>query len=282
MDAAGSDFNRLAPSVGTKYVTQPKLVRPSQEDLREKLRPTREARLTPATSIFDRLGPGSSIAPSQPAHSRRSENSEVRTEKVKRPKHGHVELEEMKERLECYEDDDDENLPFTNELKAMEVPMNFRMPIMDKYNGRGDPSDHINLYKTKLQGQCPAVKCQNLHTTLISDAKWWYNKLKPRSIRSWSQLKREFINAFIGNRTMIADIAQLNDIRQKEGKTIKRYFKRFSNVINKIEIVTDEKALDTLMTGLHMRTPFGREVQNSQPKTYSQFVDLVQREIRSE
>ncbi|KAL2497946.1 Uncharacterized protein Adt_23496 [Abeliophyllum distichum] len=98
----------------------------------------------------------------------------------------------------------------------------------------------------KLHSQSPAVKCQNFHTTLISDAKRWYNKLKLGSIWSWPQLKREFVNAFIGNRTMIADIAQLNDIR------------------------------------LHMRTPFWRDVQNSQPKTCSQLVDLVLREIWSE
>ncbi|KAL2471973.1 Uncharacterized protein Adt_40109 [Abeliophyllum distichum] len=81
---------------------------------------------------------------------------------------------------------------------------------------------------------------------------------------------------------MIVDIAQLNDIRIKEEETVKSYFKRFSNVINKIETVTDEKALDALVSGLHMRTPFWRDVQNSQLKTYSQLVDLVQREIRSE
>ncbi|KAL2498278.1 Uncharacterized protein Adt_23828 [Abeliophyllum distichum] len=121
--------------------------------------------------MFDRLRVESSIAPSRPAHSRRSEDSEVRTGKAKRAKYGPAEPEEVKERPECYEDDDDENLSFTNKLKAMELLVNFRMPIMDRYNGRGDPSDHISIYKTKLQGQSPAVNCQNFHTTLISDAK---------------------------------------------------------------------------------------------------------------
>ncbi|KAL2486400.1 hypothetical protein Adt_31156 [Abeliophyllum distichum] len=139
---------------------------------------------------------GSSIAPSLPAHSRRSEHIEARTEKEKGPKQSYTRLEEKKERLEYYEDDDDENLSFTNDLKAMEIP--------------------------------------------------------------------------------------LNDIRQNEGKTVKSYFKRFNNVINKIENVTDEKASEVLVTGFHMHTPFWRDVQNSQPKTYSQLVDLVQREIRSE
>ncbi|KAL2466236.1 hypothetical protein Adt_42087 [Abeliophyllum distichum] len=59
------------------------------------------------------------------------------------------------------------------------------------------------------------------------------------------------------------------------------YFKRFSNVINKIETVTDEKVLDAIVTRLHMCTLFWRDVQNNQPKTYSQLVDLVQHEIRS-
>ncbi|KAL2526020.1 Uncharacterized protein Adt_11074 [Abeliophyllum distichum] len=80
---------------------------------------------------------------------------------------------------------------------------------------------------------------------------------------------------------MISDIVQLNDIRQKEGEIVKSYFKRLSNVINKIETVADEKALDAFVSGLHMHTPFWRDVQNSQPKTYSQLVDLVQREIWS-
>ncbi|KAL2505889.1 Uncharacterized protein Adt_21510 [Abeliophyllum distichum] len=81
---------------------------------------------------------------------------------------------------------------------------------------------------------------------------------------------------------MVADIAQLNDIRQKEEETVKSYFKRFSNIINKIETVTNEKALDALVTGLHMCTPFWRDMQNSKLKTYSKLIDLVQRKIQSE
>ncbi|KAL2526019.1 Uncharacterized protein Adt_11073 [Abeliophyllum distichum] len=102
---------------------------------------------------------GSSIAPPLPIYSRRNKHSEAHAEKEKGPKQSYTRPEEEKEMLECYEDDDDENLPFTNYLKAIEIPVNFRMPLMDKYNGRGDLSDHINIYKMKLQGQSPAVKC---------------------------------------------------------------------------------------------------------------------------
>ncbi|KAL2481391.1 hypothetical protein Adt_34357 [Abeliophyllum distichum] len=182
-----------------------------------------------------------------PVHSRRNENSEARTEKVKRPKLGPAESEEVKERLECYEDDDDddENLPFTNELKAMEVPVNFRMPIMDKYNERDDslgPHQHI-------QDEAPGPI--------------------PRGKMSKTSIPRSYL------------MRRATSGRRKE-KPSRATSKGFSNVINKIETVTDEKALDALVTGLHMRTLFWRNVQNSQLKTYSQLVDLIQREIRSE
>ncbi|KAL2505350.1 hypothetical protein Adt_20971 [Abeliophyllum distichum] len=81
----------------------------------------------------------------------------------------------------------------------------------------------------------------------------------------------------LANQTMIADIAQLHDIRQRKKKSVKSYFKRFNGVINKIMNVTDEKALDALV-----RTHFWRDVQNSQPKTYAQMVDLIQQEIQFE
>ncbi|KAL2470719.1 Retrotrans gag domain-containing protein [Abeliophyllum distichum] len=189
---------------------------------------------------------GSSIAFLLLAHRKYNKHSKASTEGRKDLKLAPARLEDEKERLECHEDDDDENLTFFNFMKAMELSVKFRMPHMEKYNGREDPTDHIIMYKTKLQGNSSAVKCRNFHTTLTSDAKRWYNKLKLESIKSWPQLKWEFINAFISNQTMVADIAQLYDIWQKEGESMKSYFKRFSNVINKIESVTDNKALDAL------------------------------------
>ncbi|KAL2480117.1 Ribonuclease H [Abeliophyllum distichum] len=116
-------------------------------------------------------------------------------------------LENERLKLECDLDEDDENLSFSKQLKARELSVEFKMPSMEKYKGIDDPTNHINVYKTRLQGYISVVKCRNFHTTLVFDVKRWYNKLKLGSIKSWLQLKQEFINAFIGNRKMIADIA---------------------------------------------------------------------------
>ncbi|KAL2542593.1 activating signal cointegrator 1 complex subunit 2-like protein [Abeliophyllum distichum] len=130
-------------------------------------------------------GVGSSIAPLLPPHSRHSEACSKREKDLKLIL---LRLEDEKERLECHEDDDYENLPFSYIRKAIELSINFRMLPIEKYNRRGDPTDHINVHKM-LQDNSPTVKCKNLHTTLTSDVKRWYNKLKLGSIKSWSQLK---------------------------------------------------------------------------------------------
>ncbi|KAL2474257.1 Uncharacterized protein Adt_34993 [Abeliophyllum distichum] len=109
---------------------------------------------------------------------------------------------------------------------------------MEKYDRRGDLTDHINMYKTRFQGYIPVVKCRNFHTTLVSNPKRWYNKLEQESIRSWPQMKQKFINTFIGNWTMIANVIQIHEIDRRK--------------------------------------------ENREPKTYTQLVDLIQREIRSE
>ncbi|KAL2480053.1 activating signal cointegrator 1 complex subunit 2-like protein [Abeliophyllum distichum] len=163
--------------------------------------------------MFDRLGVGSSIMPPQPAPTKHSEHNESRLGGGRDPKFINTRFEDEKPELQCHLDEDDENLPFFMELKARKVPRLVQNAPMEKYNPRCDPTDHINVYKTKLQGNVPTIKYKNFHTILTFDTKRWYYKLKPESIRSWPQLKREFINVFIGNRTMIAVIAQLYDIR---------------------------------------------------------------------
>ncbi|KAL2481028.1 Uncharacterized protein Adt_33994 [Abeliophyllum distichum] len=95
-------------------------------------------------------------------------------------------------------DDDEENLPFSVEIRNASIPHKFRVPKITPYTGKGDPLDHVNTYKTEmsLRGATPALKCRAFHLTLSGGAKRWYNKLVAGSISSWPELKKTFINYF--------------------------------------------------------------------------------------
>ncbi|KAL2543155.1 hypothetical protein Adt_04133 [Abeliophyllum distichum] len=105
-----------------------------------------------------RLGIGSFIAPFQIMHNWRSENSEAHSKGRGDPRFVNAWFKDVIPKLECDLDNDDENLPFSKELKAKKLSVEFKMPSMEKYNGRGDPMDHINVFKTRFQGNIPACE----------------------------------------------------------------------------------------------------------------------------
>ncbi|KAL2466331.1 hypothetical protein Adt_42182 [Abeliophyllum distichum] len=100
----------------------------------------------------------------------------------KDPKAMNVRPEDERSEQSCNHDDDDdddvenENFPFSKELKARKLFTGFKMPPMQKYNGRGDPTDHINVYKTRLQGYIPTVKF--LHHQFSLSSSVVYTRLK--------------------------------------------------------------------------------------------------------
>ncbi|KAL2498168.1 Uncharacterized protein Adt_23718 [Abeliophyllum distichum] len=149
---------------------------------------------------------------SQSLNSQRSEYNKAHPEIMRDLKVLNVRPDDERTKLSRDLDDDNKNLSFSKELKTRELSTRFKMPHMEKYNSICDPTYHNNVYKTRLQGYILPIKCKNFHTILVSGLKRWFNKLKPGNIRSLPQLKQEFINAFIGNRTMIADMTQLYDI----------------------------------------------------------------------
>ncbi|KAL2466050.1 activating signal cointegrator 1 complex subunit 2-like protein [Abeliophyllum distichum] len=98
------------------------------------------------------------------------------------------------------EDDDDEDLSFFHEIRSTFVPRGFVRSKLDKYTGRDDSMYHLADYKIemKLKNASPSLKCMAFHMTLTGTTNRWYLKLKSDSIRSWPQLKKAYMSAFVG------------------------------------------------------------------------------------
>ncbi|KAL2475267.1 Retrotrans gag domain-containing protein [Abeliophyllum distichum] len=118
------------------------------------------------------------MAQSQSLSNRHSEHREARPEKNKDSR-----------AIDVKPKDEKSKRSYDIENDARELSTRFKMPHMEKYDGKGNPTNHINVYKMRLQGYISTVKCRNFYTTHVFDAIRWYNKLKPGSIKSWPQLK---------------------------------------------------------------------------------------------
>jgi hypothetical protein len=60
---------------------------------------------------------------------------------------------------------EDESLPFTERVKAYPMPDKFKMPRIEKYNGSGDPQDHLEAFKEHI-----ILKCEESYTPSVHEA----------------------------------------------------------------------------------------------------------------
>ena len=90
--------------------------------------------------------------------------------------------------------------PFTALVTSFPIPLKFRMPQVETYNGSKDPLDHLESFKTlvHLQGVVDEIMCQAFLTTLKGPAKVWFSKLTPNSNSTFKEQSAQFSSHFIG------------------------------------------------------------------------------------
>ncbi|KAL2480240.1 Uncharacterized protein Adt_33206 [Abeliophyllum distichum] len=153
---------------------------------------------------------------------------------------------------------DDENIPFSAEIRNASIPYEFCVPKITPYTGKGDPLDHVNTYKTEmsLRRATPVLKCRAFHLTLSGGVKMWYNKLVAGSISSWPELKKTFINYFSTGKPASIPVQRFHDIRQAKSEPLQSYLSRFNEEMLFCEKITDAEAFSALKGGLDMNLSF--------------------------
>ena len=93
-------------------------------------------------------------------------------------------------------------------------PDGFRMPPMDKYDGIGDPINHVLTFDALLllHNISDAIKCKAFPQTLKGPGQTWYRQLAPNLIDSFDQLSKLFVNQFIGGKTHAKSSASLMSV----------------------------------------------------------------------
>ena len=76
------------------------------------------------------------------------------------------------------------DLHFTMAILECPVPLKFRLPQLEPFDGLKDPQDHLNTFKTKLGLQQPPdeILCRSFPTTFKGVTREWFIKLPTSSI----------------------------------------------------------------------------------------------------
>ena len=76
------------------------------------------------------------------------------------------------------------NSPFIAKVLECPLPLKFKLPQLEVYDGMKDPLDHVGALKAilDLQQTPDELKCRSFPTTLKGVAREWFSKLPTASI----------------------------------------------------------------------------------------------------
>jgi hypothetical protein len=172
----------------------------------------------------------------------------------------------------------------------MTVPPKFKAPEFEKYNGRGDPMIHLQMYCRKMAPYADnePLLIQTFQDTLTGNAAEWYSQLK--KISHWKELADTFLAQYGFNSQIAPDRFDLQRMEKKSNETFREYAQRWREKAARARPPLDEREMikifvDTLknpyfdrMMGLQMQffvdlIPVGERIEDALKK--KKIVDMT-------
>jgi ribonuclease HI len=181
---------------------------------------------------------------------------------------------------------EDESLPFTRRVKAYPMPDKFKMPRIEKYDGNGDPQEHLEAFREHivLHGTPDEIACRAFPLTLKGVAKDWFTGLPPKSVGTFKDLGRLFLTQFLATRKRKKDPICLLTLHQDKEESLKDFMLRFNREKLEVDTPDDKTLLCALMQGVRAEGALMAEVgrKNVKKVTLPQFMKLTEEFIHQE
>ncbi|GJW48674.1 reverse transcriptase domain-containing protein [Tanacetum coccineum] len=147
---------------------------------------------------------------------------------------GHWKSKSKRHRSDTYEDDlyqpwmCEERNPFTSWIQHFDFPRTMMPSHVKTYDGSGDPEDHIKLFQfaAKTERWAMPTWCHMFNSTLIGNARVWFDKLPKESINSYEDLRTAFRENYRQQTKHIKDPVEIHHIKQRDGESTEDFMER--------------------------------------------------------
>ncbi|CAL8174676.1 unnamed protein product [Prunus armeniaca] len=117
--------------------------------------------------------------------------------------------------------------PYTRRIDNLRMPTGYQPPKFQQFDGKGNPKQHIAHF---------VETCNNAGTegdhlvkqfvqSLKGNAFDWYVDLESKSLDSWDQMEREFLNRFYSTRRTVS-MMELTNTKQWKNEPVVDYINR--------------------------------------------------------
>ena len=113
----------------------------------------------------------------------------------------------------------------------MRMPNEYQAPKFLQFDGKGNPKQHIAHFIETCEnaGTQGGLLVKQFVRSLKGNAFDWYTNLEPKSIDSWEQLEREFLDRFYSTHHTVS-MMELTNTKQWENETVVDYINRWRSL----------------------------------------------------
>ncbi|RAL40305.1 hypothetical protein DM860_006375 [Cuscuta australis] len=160
--------------------------------------------------------------------------------------------------------------PFTTRVHLTPFPRKVKINA-PRFTGKEDPEIHLDSFNQRatMNGCTDEEKCLLFFQTLRNRATEWFNKLRPGSIDSFSDLASKFKAKFQENCTKRKKFTYLSTAGQRESENLTQFLTRWKEEVDKVEEMDDKTVLSLLLNGLRGGELY-KEFCRKPPATYQE------------
>ncbi|KAL4272474.1 hypothetical protein GQ457_13G020790 [Hibiscus cannabinus] len=156
---------------------------------------------------------------------------------------GHPDLDHrLEEKFKAAEGSDARELSLVPNLV---LPMKFKMPEFEKFDGTSSPSVHLTMFCRRMTGRVDndelLIHC--FQDSLKGSAARWYNQLTRDKIRSWKDLAKAFIEQYKHITDIEPDRITLQNMEMKPNESFRQYVQRWRDVAAHVQPPLLEKEI---------------------------------------
>ncbi|RAL43255.1 hypothetical protein DM860_015145 [Cuscuta australis] len=158
--------------------------------------------------------------------------------------------------------------PFTTRVHLTPFPRKVKIDA-PRFTGKEDPEIHLDSFNQSatMNGCTDEEKCLLFFQTLRNRATKWFNKLRPGSIDSFSDLASKFKAKFQENCTKRKKFTYLGTAGQREFENLTQFLTRWKEEVDKVEEMDDKTVLSLLLNGLRAGKLYKEFCRKPQPRT---------------
>ena len=123
-----------------------------------------------------------------------------------------------------------------DDLPVAALPVEFRMPDIERYTGIGFPRIHLQLYTVVMRGHRldETQMIMLFPLSLSGAAQRWFASLDPSRRRTWADLGQEFIRQYSFNTVVDVSRRELEALRQRPDESVTSFISRWREKITQI------------------------------------------------